>query len=82
MATGDAFKQCEEETSMDRCVSEVSLHCKELVLSTIFSVGELHSTPLHVFQLNVICPVPVYISDYPRVFEVNQGVVDKEATSG
>jgi len=71
-----------EETSTDRYVSKVSLHCKELGLSTIFSVGKLHSTPLHVFQLNLVCPVPVYVSDYPRVFEVNQGIVDKEVTSG
>jgi len=71
-----------KETSMDCCVSEVSLHCKELGLGAIFSIGKLHSTPLHVFQLNLVCPIPVYVSDYPRVFEVNQGIVDKETTSG
>jgi len=71
-----------EKTSTDCCMSKVLLHCKKLGLSAIFSVGELHSTLLHIFQLNLVCPVPVYVSDYPRVFEVNQGVVDKEATSG
>jgi len=71
-----------KETSADRCVSEVSLHHKELGLGAIFSVGELHSMPLHIFQLNLVCPISVYVSDYPRVFEVNQGIVNKEATSG
>ena len=71
-----------KEASTDRCVSKVSLHCKKFVLGTIFGVSKLHSTPLHVFQLNLVCPIFVYVSDYPRVFEVNQGVVDKEATSG
>ena len=63
-------------------MSKVLLHCEELVLGAVFSVGELHSSLLHVFQLNLVCPIPVYISNYPRVFEVNQGVVDKEVTSG
>jgi len=71
-----------EETSADCCMSEISLHCKELGLGAVFSIGELHFMPLHVFHLDLVCPIPVYISDYPRVFEVNQGVVDKEATSG
>jgi len=70
------------KTSADCCVSEVPLHCKELGLGAVFSIGELHSTSLHVFQLILVCPIPVYVSDYPRVFEVNQGVVDKETTSG
>jgi len=71
-----------EETSADRCVSKVLLHCKELGLSAVFSVGELHSSPLHILQLDLVCPIPVYVSDYPRVFEVNQGIVNKETTSG
>jgi len=71
-----------KEASTNRCVSEVPLHCKELGLGVIFSVGKLHSTSLHVLQLNLVCPIPMYISDYPRVFEVDQGIVDKKATSG
>ena len=63
-------------------MSEVSLHHKELGLGAVFGIGKLHSMLLHVFQLDLVCPIPVYIGDYPRVFEVNQGVVNKEATSG
>ena len=71
-----------KEMSTNRCVGEILLHYKELGLGMVFSVGKLYSTPLHVFQLDLVCPIPVYISDYPRVFEVDQGVVDKETTSG
>jgi len=71
-----------KEASTDCCVSEVLLHREELGLGAIFSIGKLHFASLHVFQLNLVCPIPVYVSDYPRVFEVNQGVVDKETTSG
>jgi len=78
---GTYLKHVREEMGTDRCVSKVSLHCKELVLGAIFSIGKLHSTSLHILQLNLVCPVPVYVSNYPRVFEVNQGIVDKEATS-
>jgi len=74
--------EVQKETSTDRCMSKVPLHCKELGLGAVFSIGKLHSTSLHVFQLDLVCSIPVYISDYPRVFEVNQGVVDKETTSG
>jgi len=63
-------------------MGEISLHCKEHTLGAVFGVGELHSTPLHVLQLDLVCPIPMYVSDYPRVFEVNQGIVDKEVTSG
>ena len=38
-----------EKTSADCCVSEVLLHCKELGLGAVFSIGELHSMPLHIF---------------------------------
>jgi len=71
-----------KEASTDRCMSKVSLHCKEFVLGAIFGISKLHSTPLHILQLSLVCPIPVYVSNYPRVFEVNQGVVDKEMTSG
>ena len=78
---GMCSNKVRKETGMDRCMSEVSFHCKELGLGAVFSVGELYSTLLHIFHLNLVCPIPVYVSDYPRVFEVNQGVVDKETTS-
>jgi len=65
------LNKARKETSMNCCVSEVPLHCKELGLGAVFGVGKLHSTLLHVFQLNLVCPIPVYISDYPRVFEVD-----------
>jgi len=63
-------------------MSKVSLHCEELGLGAVFSIGKLHSASLHIFQLDLVCPIPVHISNYPRVFEVNQGVVNKDATSG
>ena len=60
-----------KEASTDRCVSEVSLHCDELGLGAILSVGKLHFASLHIFQLDLVCPIPVYVSNYPRVFEVD-----------
>jgi len=71
-----------EKTGTNCSMSKVSLHCEELGLGTILGIGKFHFSSLHVFQLNLICPIPVYVSDYPRVFEVNQGVVNKKATSG
>ena len=38
-----------EETGTDCCVSKVPLHCNELGLGTVFSVGKLHFMPLHIF---------------------------------
>ena len=74
-------KKMGKEAGTNHSMGKVTLHGEELVLSVVFSIGEFYFSPLHVFQLDLICPVPVYISDDPRVFEVNQGVVDKESTS-
>jgi len=70
-----------EKTGTDCSISEVSLHCKKLSFSAIFGVGEFHSSSLHILQLDLVCPIPMHVSDYPRIFEVNQGIVNKEMTS-
>jgi len=79
---GTCPNKVRKKAGTDCSMSEVSFHCEELSLGVVFSIGKFHSSSLHILQLNLICPIPVYISDYPRVFEVNQGVVNKEATSG
>ena len=79
---GTCLNKVREKVGTDCSVSKVPFHCEEPSSSAVLSVGEFYSSSLHVLQLNLICPIPVYISDYPRVFEVNQGVVDKETTSG
>ena len=60
-----------EKAGMDRSISEVSPHCEELGLSMIFSIHKFYSSPLHVLQLDLICPVSVHVSDYPRVLEID-----------
>ena len=38
-----------KKASTDCYMSEVLLHCKELGLGAVFSIGKLHSMPLHIF---------------------------------
>jgi len=83
---GQRRRTCSEEMGKkmgaNRSMSEVALHSEKFVLGTIFSIGELHPSPLHILQLDLISPIPMHISDDPWVFEVDQGIVDKELTSG
>jgi len=67
---------------MDCGMGEVPLHCQKLGLSVIFGIVQLHSSPLHVSQLVLVCSVPVYVRNDPWVFKVDEGIVDKEAASG
>jgi len=69
------------KTSTHCCMSEIALHSEKLGLSMILSIVQLDSLSLHVGQLVLVRLVPMDISDHPRVFKVNESVVDKEATS-
>jgi len=42
-------KKMGKKAGMDCSMSEVLLHCEELVLGVVFSVGKLHLMSLHVF---------------------------------
>ena len=68
------------ETSAYSCMGEIALHSEEFSLGAIFGIVQLDPSSLHVGQLVLVCSVPVYVSDDPWVFEVNEGVVNEELT--
>ena len=62
-------------------MSKVAFDRQELALDAVLGVVQLYLSSLHVVQLSLVCPIPMYVSNDPRIFEVNQSVVNKEATS-
>ena len=79
---GTRSEEMGKKAGMNHSVSKITLHSEKFALGAIFGIGELHFSPLHILQLNLISLIPMYISDDPWVFKVDQGIVDKESTSG
>jgi len=75
------FDQMREKLGAGGSVSKVALHSKELGLSSIFSVSQFYLSPFHVLQLNLVCLISMHVSNNPRIFEVNEGIVDKDSAS-
>ena len=67
------------ELGADGSISEMTLHHTQFALSAIFPFVKFDSLAFHHLEFTLMCPVPVDISDNTGVFEVYDGVVDKES---
>ena len=78
---GACFDKVGGQTSANGGVSKVPLYCQKFTFDTVLGVVQLYPSPLHVVQLDLVRPVAVYVSDNPRVFEVDQSIIDEKAAS-
>jgi len=68
--------------SVDGSVSEMVLYHTKLALSIVLPSIKLDSLALYHLELALMRPISINISDYARVFEVYNGIVDEESRSG
>ena len=69
------------EAGTNGSVSKISFYREELAFEVVSGIVQFHPSSLHVVQLGLVCPIPVYVSNDPGVLEVDQGVVNKKAAS-
>jgi len=67
------------ESGVDSSVSEMALHHTQLALSATFPSVKFNLLALYCLEFTLVRPIPVDISDDAGVFEVYNGVVDKES---
>jgi len=70
------------ESGVNGGISKVVLHHTEFALSAFFPSIELNSLALYCLEFTLMCLIPVNISNNTRVFEVYDGIVDKELRCG
>jgi len=70
------------KSGADSSVSEMSFHHTELALGTVFPLIELNSLALYRLEFTLMRSIPINVSDNTGIFEIDDGVVDKESGSG
>jgi len=63
-------------------IGEMALYHAELALGVFFPSVKLDSLTLYCLEFTLVCLIPINVSDNTRVFEVYDGVVDKESGGG
>jgi len=70
------------EPSTNGSIGEVSLHHAKFALGIAFSPVKLNSLVLYHLEFTLMRSIPIDVSDNTRVFEIYDGVVDKESRGG
>ena len=70
------------ESGANGGIGEVAFYHAKRTLSAFFPSVELDSLALYCLEFALVCPIPINISDNTRVFEVYDGIVDKELGGG
>jgi len=67
------------ESDANGSISEMALYHTQLALSVIFSFVKFNLLALYRLKFTLMCLIPVDISDNTGVFEVYDGIVNKES---
>ena len=70
------------ESGANRSVSEVTFYHVELGLGIVFPLVELDTLAFYRLKLALMRSIPIDVSNNTRVFEIYNGVVDKESGGG
>ena len=70
------------ELGANRSIGEVAFHHAELGLGIVFPLVKLDTLAFYCLELALMCPIPIDVSNNTRVFEIYNGIVDKESGGG
>ena len=71
-----------DKPSADGGIGEVVLHHVKLALSAFFPSIKFDLLALYHLEFDLVCSIPINVSDNTRVFEVYDGVVNEESGGG
>ena len=68
---GACFDEVRSEAGTNGSVGKITLYREEFTFEVISGIVQFYPSPFHVVQLSLVCPIPMYVSNDPRVFEVD-----------